>query len=321
MNPVITGWLRQSPPPQEHENTEELESREILPETSQSRRPKLLLLQPQIHLHRLPGFILQSCLRLPLQLHQCVDQCIAKSHPFLSQLMAPLEFSKNLQSNTHFPRLPGARINLSHPEVKAHSSLKFPVLQLHSLPLSLVKSALHERVYAPSMLTDISSNVCFQRTTKTESQKRNEKMTNETVQECHQCVDGTHAELKSNLTEQEDKRWNHSEEEDSMKGTVLKNCPTDSHYLLPSQNPAECPTVNTLSGFTCGVPQKGLLQNKHKIRVDFKVCFSECVFSVSSFCSLFFFSFLPSESGQRGSSCIVVNASSDTFHPFFLCVH
>eukprot|EP00066_Takifugu_rubripes_P018492 XP_011607758.1 PREDICTED: histone-lysine N-methyltransferase 2B-like [Takifugu rubripes] len=36
------------------------------------------------------------------------------------------------------------------------------------------------------------------------------------------------------------------------------------------KNPAECPTVNTLSGFTCGVPQKGLLQNKHKIRVDFK---------------------------------------------------
>lgn len=275
LNPVITGWLRQSPPPQEHENTEELESRANLPETSPSRRPKLLL-QPQIHLHRLPRFILQSCLSLPLQLHQCVDQCIAKAHPFLSQLMAPLEFSKNLQSNTRFPKLPEARINLSHPEAKAHCSLKFPVLQLHSLPLSLVKSALHERVYAPSVLPDISSNVCFQRPAKTESQKRNEKMTNETVQECHQSVDGTH-ELKNNLAEQEDKRWNHPEEEDSMKGTVLKNCPTDSHCLLPSQNPAESPTVNTLSGFTCGVPQKSLLQNKHKIRVDFKVCFPECV--------------------------------------------
>lgn len=271
LNPVITGWLRQSPPPQEHENTEELEPREILPETSPSRRPKLLL-QPQIRLHRLPRFILQSCLSWPLQLHQCVDQCIAKAHPFLYQLMAPLEFSKNMQSNTHFPKLPEARINLSHPEAKAHCSLKFPVLQLHSLPLSLVKSALHEPVYAPSMLPDSSSNVCFQRPTKTESQKQSEKITTETVQECHQSVDGTH-ELKNNLTEQEDKGWKHPEEEDSMKGTVLKNCPTDSHCLLPSQNPAECPTVNTLSGFTGGVPQKGLLQNKHKIRVDFKVCF------------------------------------------------
>lgn len=62
------------------------------------------------------------------------------------------------------------------------------------------------------------------------------------------------------------------EEKESLKGTVLKNCPTDPHYVLHSQNPAECPTVNTLSGFSCGVSQKGMLQNKQKIRVDFKVC-------------------------------------------------
>ncbi|CAK6949284.1 histone-lysine N-methyltransferase 2B isoform X2 [Scomber scombrus] len=34
------------------------------------------------------------------------------------------------------------------------------------------------------------------------------------------------------------------------------------------KNPAECASVNT--GLTNGFPQKGLLQNKHKIRVDFK---------------------------------------------------
>lgn len=279
----MTGWLRQSPPPQEHENTEELESREILPETSPSRRPKLLQ-QPQIHLHRLPRFILQSCLSSPLQLRQCVEQCIANSHSFLSRLMAPLDFSRNVQSTTPTrPKLPEARITSYQPlppEAKAHSSLKFPVLHLHSLPLSVVKAALHEGIYPPSTLPDISSNVCFQRPAETEVQNRNKKMTHKNVQECHQTVDGTRAELKEIVTvKQEDSGGNWSEEEeDSMKGTVLKNCPTDSHYVLHSQNPAECPTVNTLSGFTCGVPQKGLLQNKHKIRVDFKVCLSFSVF-------------------------------------------
>ncbi|XP_044028577.1 histone-lysine N-methyltransferase 2B isoform X2 [Siniperca chuatsi] len=36
------------------------------------------------------------------------------------------------------------------------------------------------------------------------------------------------------------------------------------------KNPAECASVNTLTGLTNGLPQKGLLQNKYKIRVDFK---------------------------------------------------
>ncbi|KAL6099648.1 kmt2b [Pungitius sinensis] len=36
------------------------------------------------------------------------------------------------------------------------------------------------------------------------------------------------------------------------------------------KNPAECASVNTLTGLTNGFPQKGLLQSKYKIRVDFK---------------------------------------------------
>ncbi|XP_029369696.1 histone-lysine N-methyltransferase 2B isoform X4 [Echeneis naucrates] len=36
------------------------------------------------------------------------------------------------------------------------------------------------------------------------------------------------------------------------------------------KNPAEYTSGNTLAGLTNGVPQKGLLQNKYKIRVDFK---------------------------------------------------
>uniref|UniRef100_A0A3P8S9I3 [histone H3]-lysine(4) N-methyltransferase n=1 Tax=Amphiprion percula TaxID=161767 RepID=A0A3P8S9I3_AMPPE len=38
----------------------------------------------------------------------------------------------------------------------------------------------------------------------------------------------------------------------------------------PYKNLAECASVNTLTGLTNGFPQKGLLQNKYKIRVDFK---------------------------------------------------
>nr|XP_019957474.1 PREDICTED: histone-lysine N-methyltransferase 2A-like [Paralichthys olivaceus] len=37
-----------------------------------------------------------------------------------------------------------------------------------------------------------------------------------------------------------------------------------------NKNPAECASVNTLTGLTNGLPHKGLLQNKHKIHVDFK---------------------------------------------------
>ncbi|XP_017279835.1 histone-lysine N-methyltransferase 2B isoform X2 [Kryptolebias marmoratus] len=40
--------------------------------------------------------------------------------------------------------------------------------------------------------------------------------------------------------------------------------------LRPYKNPAECASVNTLTGITNGFPQRGLLQSKHKIRVDFK---------------------------------------------------
>lgn len=178
-------------------------------------------------------------------------------------------FAKSEQSTTPPPKLSEARINPSHPlppEVKADFSLKFPVLHLHSLPPSVVKSAIHEQIHSLSMLPKLSPKICFQQPAETEEKRY------------HQTVAPV---------EQEDNRGNRPEEEkeeDSITWTVLNNCPTDLHYLLRSQNPAECPAVNTLSGLTCGVPQKGLSQNKHKIRVDFKVCFS-----VYEFLSLFFF--------------------------------
>lgn len=186
------------------------------------------------------------------------------------------DFAKSEQSTTPPPKLFEARINPSHPlppEGKADFSLKFPVLHLHSLPPSVVKSVIHEQIHSLSMLPKLPPKVCFQQRAETEDKK----ITHGNVQEYHQTV----APVK-----QEDNRGNRPEEEkeeDSIKRTVLNNCPTDPHYLLRSQNPAECPAGNTLSGLTCGVPQKGLSQNKHKIRVDFKVCFFEYEFLSLSF--------------------------------------
>lgn len=177
------------------------------------------------------------------------------------------DFSKNEQSTTPPPKPSEAVISPSHPlppDVTERFSLKFPVLRLHSLPPSVVKSAVHEQIHSLSMLPKRSPKACFQQPAETEDKKSS----NRNGQECHQTVAPV---------EQEDYRRNRpkeEKEEDSLKWTVLKNCPTDPHYLLRPQNPAECPAVNTLSGLTCGVPQKGLSQNKHKIRVDFKVCFS-----------------------------------------------
>lgn len=186
------------------------------------------------------------------------------------------DFSKSEQSTTPTPKLSEAIMNPSHPSIKAHSQLKFPVLHLHSLPPSVVKSAIHKHTRSLSMLPKLSPKVCFQQAAETEDKK----ITHGNVQECHQTVAAV---------EQEDNRGGRPEEEkqeDSIKWTGLKNCPTDPHYVLRSQNPAECPAVNTLSGLTCGVPQKGLSQNKHKIRVDFKVCFS--VYEFVFFFFLFF---------------------------------
>ncbi|XP_073338890.1 histone-lysine N-methyltransferase 2B isoform X2 [Pagrus major] len=65
-------------------------------------------------------------------------------------------------------------------------------------------------------------------------------------------------------------------------GSLPDNPPTEvaKHRRLLSKvaggrpraykTPAECASVNTLTGLTNGLPQKGLLQNKYKIRVDFK---------------------------------------------------
>lgn len=76
----LAGWLRQSPPSQEQEKTEETETRDSLPDRSPpgSPLPKL-----QIHLHRLPDRILSSDLSVQLQWSRCPDQRTTQSEPKL----------------------------------------------------------------------------------------------------------------------------------------------------------------------------------------------------------------------------------------------
>lgn len=103
---------------------------------------------------------------------------------------------------------------------------------------------------------------------------KKDKTLNKTVQAAPQTV-SSHTELQEGKQEEQKDEQGHQPEEEedvSVKGTVLQNCPTtDPRYVLRSQSPAECASVNTLPGLTNGFTQKGLLQNKYKIRVDFKV--------------------------------------------------
>lgn len=259
--------------------------------------------QLQIRLHRLPDFILQSSLYLPLQLGQFVEQCTAQSHPFLSQLLTLPAISHALHSTTQSP--PELSQPVTHPasplppDPITDSPHKSLLLRLQRLPQSVLQSPLHlhnyisssskqhpESILHPSP-TDVSSKLCFQGQPESKVQNpdvltethtaNNNKTVHKTVQELHQTVDPPTELQESTHEEQEDERRDQpeeEEEEDSVKGTVLKNCPTiDPHYVLRSQNPAECASVNTLTGLNNGFPQRGLLQNKHKIRVDFKVSF------------------------------------------------
>lgn len=173
--------------------------------------------------------------------------------------------------------------------------LKSPLLRLHRLPQSAVESALrlhnhvrtlstkqnHQSMLHPSP-KGASSKLSFQGETDSGTQNPdllteradNDKIVQKTVQKLHHVV--PHIRLQDNMhKKRDDAGWVQPEEEEgSVKRTVVKNCPaTDAHYVLHSQNPAESASANGLTGLTNGVPQKGLLQSKHKIRVDFKVSF------------------------------------------------
>ncbi|KAG7240990.1 hypothetical protein INR49_026168 [Caranx melampygus] len=134
---------------------------------------------------------------------------------------------------------------------------KQPQILLHRLPDFILQSG--SEVQYPDALTEA------------------DKANKQTVPEPPLTVDADTKLQEGKQEEREDERADQPEEkkEDAaaaaVKEAVLKTCPTtDPHYVLRSQNPAECASVNTLTGLNNGFPQKGLLQNKYKIRVDFK---------------------------------------------------
>ncbi|XP_071357345.1 histone-lysine N-methyltransferase 2B isoform X2 [Trachinotus anak] len=280
----------------EQENTDETEPRETFPETSPSRRPMPKLQQQlQIHLHRLPDSVLQSALSLTQQLPQCLDQCTAQWHPELYQPVTHTAISHSSHLTTPSPPELSQPVTHSASPLSPHpttdSTQKSLLLRLHRLPQSVVQSALHlhkcilsssqqhPQSILHSALTEVSSKLRFQGHPESEVQDADvltcRANKDKTVQVPRNTVDPENELQEGKQEEQHDKQVDHPEEEeeaeDAVKETVLKTCPTtDPHYVLRSQNPAECASVNTLTGLTNGFPQRGLLQNKYKIRVDFK---------------------------------------------------
>ncbi|XP_035849024.1 histone-lysine N-methyltransferase 2A isoform X1 [Sander lucioperca] len=208
-------------------------------------------------------------------------------HPTSSLSTHPIKDSTHVShSAPHCP--PELSQPVTHPTspLSPHpitdSTQKTLLLRLHRLPQSLVQSALHLHTCIsssqPQALTEVSSKLCFQEHSKSEVQypdvltETHRANKDKTVQVLPQTIN-PHTQLQEGTQEeQEDRRGELPEEEKdtSVKETVQQNCPTtDQHYVLRSQNPADCASVNTLTGLTNGFPQKGLSQ-KFKIRVDFK---------------------------------------------------
>ncbi|XP_039977815.1 histone-lysine N-methyltransferase 2B [Xiphias gladius] len=269
------------------------------------RLPDFILRSALSLKQQLPQCLDQCTAQLHPKLSQPVTQTAishsshttTQSRPELSQPVTQTTISHSSDSTTQSP--PELSKPVTHPasplspHPKTDSVKKSLLLRLHRLPQSVVQSALHLHKCVPlssqqhpqsvlhSALTEVSSKLCFQGHPESEVQHPDvltetyRANKNKTVRVPPQTVEPDTELQEGKQEEQEDERVDQPEEEEeedaSVKETVQKNCPTtDPHYVLRSQNPAECASVNTLTGLTNGFPQKGLLPNKYKIRVDFK---------------------------------------------------
>ncbi|XP_061598303.1 histone-lysine N-methyltransferase 2B isoform X3 [Cololabis saira] len=282
------------------ESTEDTTPRESLPESRPSGNlmPKLQQ-QLKIHLHRLPDYILQSAtLSLPWQSPQCVDRCAAQSNPPLAQpLTKPAIAQSSCPITNSLPEMSQPEMHPALP-LSPHPILDSPqktlMLRLHHLPQSVCQSPPNPLKPVPSsspqqhpqtvLFPEVSPQMCSQGQTKCEMNEQcslsemcrgnADKTVCEVATGSPQTV-SPGAELQRCVQEDQEYTCEEQSEEDqedsSVRETVLQSClGTDHHYVLRSQNPAECASVNTLTGFSNGFPLKGLLQNQHKIRVDFK---------------------------------------------------
>lgn len=269
------------------------EPREPIQETSPPRSPKPRLRQQlQIHLYRLPDLMVQSALPFPQQLPQCLEQCTSQSPHSITQ--SPPKCPQPVTQ----PATPHSQ-SQSPPE--SPQSFPQPSLQLrlHRLPQSVVQAALqvhksvpsppkapqpiiHKALSVPQQLEQPVLQLGLQQLPESAVQhlenlsqrlRVDREMKVQRALQVHpQTFDPGSLVQKGTQEEQEDEQGDLSEEDEDTCVKELQSKPrTDTDYLIHSQNPAECASVNTLVGFTNGFPQKGLSQNKHKIRVDFKV--------------------------------------------------
>ncbi|XP_034560328.1 histone-lysine N-methyltransferase 2B isoform X2 [Notolabrus celidotus] len=277
--PLSRGAVGRQKAYRDQENTEETEPRD----TDLSRSPMpMLQRQLRIHLHRLPDSMLQPALS-----RQCLEQCASESHPMLSQLLTQPAVSHSSHPATQSPTElspPVLHPASASPLSPTDSAQKSLLLRLHRLPQAVVHSTTHLRKYvSASSLQKLQS---VQHTSLTESSlclvghpevQRPDDET-ERAKTGHNTLNvlshaaNQHTELQeSRQEEQEDAQRDQPEEEtdaeDSVKERVLQ---TYQHSVLHSQNPAECVSASTPTGLTNGFPQKGLLKDAYKIRVDFK---------------------------------------------------
>ncbi|XP_074542935.1 histone-lysine N-methyltransferase 2B isoform X2 [Halichoeres trimaculatus] len=254
----------------DQENSEKTEPRDF--DLSRSPMPKLQR-QLRVLLHRLPDSVLQPALP-----RQCLERCASKSHPILSQLLKQPAVSHSSHPTAQSPAelsspvLHPASASPLSPKDSAQKSL---LLRLHRLP----QAHLHKHVSASSQeklqcvqhtsLTE--SKLCLvrhpemQRPEKTDKAPKTLNVLSHTANEHSELQGSREEELEDALRDQPEEK---DDAEESVKET--KSQTTYQHYVLHSQSPAECVSASTPAGLTNGFPQKGLLQDKYKIRVDFK---------------------------------------------------
>ncbi|MEQ2208214.1 hypothetical protein XENOCAPTIV_029384, partial [Xenoophorus captivus] len=286
--------------------TESMRNRRAFPKTASSRqRPYKVKKssrfpstskQLQIHLYRLPAYILKTGSQsLPWPMPQFVDQ---------SQRLTQLPISQPSCNVTNSPpellqlEMYPASV-LPSPPI-AHSPQKSPLLRL---PPPAAQPASGLRDPTPQSTQQQPTSASCSAVAEVLPQKCDQgcepqvKHPDSLMDVCSANADKTVGKAFPNPSwtfspgkklqkqqEQEDAHGLQHEEDKatpSVKETELQSCPTtDPQYVLRSQNPPECASVNTLTGLTNGFLQKGVLQLKHKIRVDFKEFFLTMMFCI-----------------------------------------
>ncbi|XP_028317360.1 histone-lysine N-methyltransferase 2B isoform X3 [Gouania willdenowi] len=265
------------------ENTEE--PRESFPESRPPRTPELELQQqqPQIHLHRLPDLMLQSASSIQPPSPQCVDECVAWSHPPSTQLETQPSVSSSSHPIENFP----PQLPLPETHLRTDCPQKTVQIHLHRLPKSVMHSALHLRKSIPLSLFEKHPEFTSQPAIATIPQLHLQGMFSEVSEETHKsdivktpaCAEAVQPQMvtpdselqEAPQAEPEDGGAEDNIEGSSTKEKLVQSCQTtDHHCVLRSQNPAEFASANPLAGLPNGFPQKSGLQSRHKIRVDFK---------------------------------------------------